>query len=63
MVLAVGCVIKTVRYGVGLIFTVALTMLILQGIQVIHRILKSCINVLAHRELHYCPSGRMNRVS
>jgi L-ascorbate metabolism protein UlaG (beta-lactamase superfamily) len=33
------------------------------GIQVIHRTLKSCINVLAHRELRYCPSGRMNRVS
>ena len=63
MVLAVGCVIKTVRYGVGLIFTVALTMLILRGIQVIRRTLKSCINVLAHHELRYCLSERMNRVS
>ena len=54
MVLAVGCVIKTVRYGVVLVFTVVLTMLILLGIQAIQRTLKSCINVLAHRELRYC---------
>ncbi|MNV53906.1 hypothetical protein D3C71_1460710 [compost metagenome] len=54
MVLAVGCVIKTVRYGAGLVFTVVLTMLILQGIRGIHRTLKSYISVLAHLELRYC---------